>query len=199
MLYMVYRKIINFPSAVLNFFVLKRKQVSRGKNLQVWGNLKIFGKGKIVLGNDVTITSSVNVNPTAGGGGTFLITKHGSCIKIGDGSGISNTSISADESVEVGKNVLIGSCCMIADNDFHPLDAEIRRVSQRSHIKTAPIKICDDVFIGARCIILKGVTIGARSVVGAGSVVTKNIPADEVWAGNPARFVKSLKRKQYEQ
>lgn len=50
--------------------------------------------------------------------------------------------------------------------------------------------INDNVFIGARCIILKGVTIGSKSIIGAGSVVTKNIPEGEIWAGNPAKFIK---------
>jgi acetyltransferase-like isoleucine patch superfamily enzyme len=48
------------------------------------------------------------------------------------------------------------------------------------------------VFIGARCIILKGVTIGEKSIVAAGSVVTKNIPEGEVWGGNPAKFIKKI-------
>lgn len=50
----------------------------------------------------------------------------------------------------------------------------------------------DNVFIGARCIILKGVTIGENSIVGAGSVVTKSIPANEIWAGNPAKFIRKI-------
>lgn len=58
--------------------------------------------------------------------------------------------------------------------------------------KTAPIVIGDYVFIGARCMILKGVTIGDRSIVAAGSVVTKSIPADELWGGVPAKFIKKL-------
>lgn len=53
-------------------------------------------------------------------------------------------------------------------------------------------KICDDVFIGCRSIILKGVTIGARSIIAAGSVVTKDVPADEIWGGNPAQFIKKI-------
>ena len=60
----------------------------------------------------------------------------------------------------------------------------------RQHIAKAPIVIDDDVLIGARCIILKGVHIGARSIVGAGSVVTGDIPAGEIWAGNPARKIR---------
>ncbi|MNL65825.1 2,3,4,5-tetrahydropyridine-2,6-dicarboxylate N-acetyltransferase [compost metagenome] len=57
-------------------------------------------------------------------------------------------------------------------------------------IKKEPIIIEQDVFIGANSIILKGVTIGARSIIGAGSIVTKNVPADEIWGGNPAKFIR---------
>ena len=56
--------------------------------------------------------------------------------------------------------------------------------------KTSPIVIEDDVFIGANSIICKGVHIGARSIIAAGSVVVKDIPRDEVWGGNPARFIR---------
>lgn len=60
-------------------------------------------------------------------------------------------------------------------------------------IKHAPIKIEDDVFIGARTIITKGVTIGAKSIVAAGSVVVCNIPSGEIWGGNPAKFIMKIK------
>lgn len=91
----------------------------------------------------------------------------------------------------IGKNVNIGSGCMIYDNDFHSLDYN-ERIHGDKNINVAPIVIEDGAFIGAHSIILKGVTIGLHSVVGAGSVVTKSIPADEIWGGNPARFIKKL-------
>lgn len=59
-------------------------------------------------------------------------------------------------------------------------------------VKSKPIKICDDAWIGMNCIILKGVTIGEGAIVGAGSVVTKDVPAWTVVAGNPAKVVKTL-------
>lgn len=62
-----------------------------------------------------------------------------------------------------------------------------------SSINVKPIIISENVFIGARCIILKGVSIGAGAIIGAGSVVTKSVPPYSVWAGNPARLIKYLK------
>ena len=80
---------------------------------------------------------------------------------------------------------------LITDTDAHPMDYMARRSSNEG-TKSAPVVIEDDVWGGAHCIILKGVTIGARSIIGAGSVVTNSIPADCVAAGNPCRVIKSL-------
>lgn len=90
----------------------------------------------------------------------------------------------------MGNNVKIGTCVLIADTDAHPMNYEARRTSNVG-TKSAPIVIEDDVWVGAHSIILKGVTIGARSIIGAGSVVTKGIPADCVAAGNPCMLIKS--------
>lgn len=82
---------------------------------------------------------------------------------------------------------------MIFDTDFHSLDWRDRKdgtdITKR---KKASVVIKDLAFIGAHSIILKGVTIGEKSIVGAGSVVAKDIPDGEVWAGNPAKFVRRV-------
>lgn len=91
----------------------------------------------------------------------------------------------------LGNNVLVGGGVQIFDNDFHPINYRERQEAEK--IKTNPVIVEDNVFIGANSIILKGVRIGKGSVIGAGSVVTKNVPANEVWAGNPARYVKTIK------
>lgn len=62
----------------------------------------------------------------------------------------------------------------------------------QTYVQSASVTIEDDVWIGANCIILKDVTIGARSVIGAGSVVTKSIPADCIAAGNPCRVIRKI-------
>jgi galactoside O-acetyltransferase len=93
----------------------------------------------------------------------------------------------------------------IADSDFHPIAAAQRRQDtyalapffkdrpSRPKIRSAPVKICDNAWIGMNAVILKGVTIGENSIVGAGAVVTKSVPANVVVAGNPAVIVKELK------
>lgn len=108
-------------------------------------------------------------------------------IEIGDDVGVSGCTISAKVSIRIGDRVLIGSGAVITDQDAHPVDPVARRAE--AACKTAPVVIEDDVFIGARAIILKGVTIGRGSTIGAGSVVTKSIPPYSVAVGNPARII----------
>lgn len=112
----------------------------------------------------------------------------GAKVVIGDYVGISGCTISAANSITIGNHVLIGSGVAIVDQDAHAIDPVERRKGT-GKIKTAPVVIEDDVFIGARAIILKGVTIGRGSVIGAGAVVPKSIPAYSIAVGNPAKVV----------
>lgn len=116
----------------------------------------------------------------------------GSFIHIGDDVGISGATICARMGITIGNRVLIGANVSIIDNDMHPLESEGRRYRQDG-IQAAPIVIEDDTFIGAEAIILKGVTVGRGSVVGAGSVVVSDVPPYSIVAGNPARVIKSLR------
>jgi acetyltransferase-like isoleucine patch superfamily enzyme len=112
-------------------------------------------------------------------------------ITIGNNVGISNTVIYCVESITIDDNVLIGAGVKIYDTDHHEINSN-DRVNKNGNIKVSPILIKKNAFIGAGSMILKGVTIGENSVVGAMSVVTKDIPDNEVWAGNPAVFIRSL-------
>jgi acetyltransferase-like isoleucine patch superfamily enzyme len=110
----------------------------------------------------------------------------------------------AEERIEIGSHCLISWNVAIADSDFHPLDSVQRRVDAealapffenrppRPALRSAPISIGDNVWIGMNAVILKGVTIGENSVVAAGSVVTKAVPANVVVAGNPASIMRQL-------
>lgn len=148
----------------------------------------IIGKN-FACNNKVTSNSIGLIQPCV-----FNISLAGSKLEIGDNVGISGSTICASNSVTIGNNVLIGSGCLITDTDAHPIDWRDRREGYNEKTGIAPVKIGNDVFIGARCIILKGVTIGDRSVIGAGSVVVKDVPADCIVAGNPAKIVKDLNR-----
>ena len=121
----------------------------------------------------------------------FFVDRNSEII-IGDNVGISQPALISHCSIRIGDNVKLGGTCVLT-TDFHSLDPIIRASSEdQKHRKSAPVTIEHDAFIGARCIILKGVTIGENSIVGAGSVVTKSIPANEIWAGNPAIFIRKI-------
>jgi len=92
--------------------------------------------------------------------------------------------IASKQDIRIGNDVLIGDYVSIYDHDHGLLN--------RSEYATSPVKIEDNVWIGSHAVVLKGVSIGQGSVVAAGSVVTKSIPAGEVWGGVPARFIKSI-------
>ena len=150
--------------------------------------------GELIIGNDFKCNNKIKSNsigliqPCI-----FNISAPNSRIIIGDNVGISGSTICATTSVTIGNNVLIGSGCLISDTDSHPIDWEDRLYDRNVKTRKAPIVIEDNVFIGARSIILKGVTIGEGAVIGAGSVVSKDVPPYSIVCGNPARVVKTLK------
>ena len=113
---------------------------------------------------------------------------------IGENVGITSVTIMCFDKIHIGDNVMIGVGSHIFDTNFHninPVD-RIQKKDPKDTVRTAPIIIKDNVFIGAFSIILKGVTIGKNSVVAAGSVVTKSIPDNQIWGGNPAQFIKEI-------
>jgi acetyltransferase-like isoleucine patch superfamily enzyme len=130
---------------------------------------------------------------------TFNIEPTGSLI-IGDESILVGAVFMCAGSITIGKRVVVSYNVTIADSDFHPHDAEMRKLdaianapygdrSVRPECVSRPVVIEDDVWIGIGAIILKGVTIGRGARIGAGSVVTSNIPAGVEVSGNPARPV----------
>lgn len=138
-------------------------------------------------------------------GCSFSIGVNGTC-RVGDFTLLNGALIMAEERVEIGSHVLISWNVGIADSDFHPIDPAQRLQDTyalapfykdrpaRPAIRTAPVVIQDNVWIGMGAVILKGVTIGENSVVAAGAIVTKDVPPNVVVAGNPAVIVKQLKQ-----
>lgn len=179
---------------VINKIIFQLNGVSFEKRLKTRGRVYIYNGdlGKIHIGEDVRLNSADWANPIGSGNHIWIqmVGKEAS-LSIGNGTGISNVAITCASNVEIGNDVLIGSGTRIYDTDFHSVNWNIRK-NERGGVKCAPIKIEDDVFIGAGCIVLKGVTIGKGSVIGAGSVVTKMVPAGQVWAGNPARYIRDV-------
>ncbi|WAC11917.1 acyltransferase [Dyadobacter pollutisoli] len=152
-------------------------------------------KGTLEFGERVVINSSKWANPVGLASQTRFRILQGASIKIGNNVGISSSIFVAHNSIVIEDNVNIGGGCQLLDNDFHSLDPILRLSEQdQAHIASSPIHIKNNAFIGTQCIILKGVTIGCESIVAAGSIVTKSIPDREVWGGNPARFIRRIRK-----
>lgn len=151
-----------------------------------------FPGSSIKLG-DGNINSSSTSNMLGLWQRTIIVARYGGRITIGDGFGISGSTIYSTKSIIIGKNATIGANCKIIDNDFHPLDPEQRRLNlNEKYTARAPINIGDNCFIGMNSIILKGTTLGNNVVVGAGSVVHGVFPDNCIIAGNPARIIKHI-------
>lgn len=180
----------------LNFYVkskIFRIDVHNVRSYMINGVIYVRNRGKISIGQGFDVNSGVNNNPI--GGDTisrFIAATENSVITIGDNVGMSNSTIYSRQSIQIGNNVLIGGGCKIWDTDFHTIDSNNRIFNGDNQIKSAPVVIDDNVFLGAFSIILKGVRIGQNSIIGAGSVVTKDIPANVIAAGNPCKVIRRL-------
>ena len=175
-----------------------------GTNLNIYNKiyLNIFPGSTVYIGNNFCFTSGEAYNPLCRNiRGCIHTAEKGSTIIIGNNVGISSACLWAKEKIVIGDNVKIGGDCILLDTDAHNLDYRIRKSNEKNSegiytdvatAKSAPIIIENDVLIGTRCIVLKGVTIGARSIIGSGSVITKSIPADSIAAGNPCKVIRKL-------
>lgn len=176
-----------------NRWLFKHRGYSFGENMQICNHIYVIGKGTISIGNNFTFSSGDGINPLCKNMKGSIKLVDGK-INIGDNVGISSGCLWSQHEITIGNHVNIGGNCLIIDNDAHPVDFHLRRLTNADEtISTKPIVIEDDVWIGANSIVLKGVTIGARSIIGAGSVVTKRIPPDCIAAGNPCRVIKKLR------
>jgi acetyltransferase-like isoleucine patch superfamily enzyme len=149
-----------------------------------------LGLGEIVVGERVEFGWPTSVHFHTGYG-QVEASRPGCRIVIGDDVQINNDACIKSEGpgIVISDGALIGSGVCIYDSDFHELHPERRRGGQAA---TGRVVLERNVFVGDGATILKGVTIGADAVVGAGSVVTRDVPAGAVVAGNPARVVGDL-------
>lgn len=207
---MMYVKALRFCSKICSslyigwnkiYFFLNN--IKYGKNFRVFNHLylKIHVGALVQIGNNCTIMSGAGLNPLSRNIKTCIYVGKKATLKLGNDVGISSSTLWVKESVSIGNSVAIGADCIIMDTDSHNLDWKIRCSEETNEYgesvdmvtaASAPIVIEDNVLVGARCIILKGVTIGARSIIGSGSIVTKDIPSDCIAAGNPCKVIKSI-------
>lgn len=148
------------------------------------------GKNSIVIGKNVTIHSWRKMNGVLTNRSTIVAGTRHAHVKIGDGAGMSGATIFATTSVSIGEGTLIGADTLILDSDMHVQDdtGKWQSLLHAEH-PGIPISIGKNCFIGARSMILKGVTIGDSCVIGAGSVIAKDVPDNHIAYGNPAVIV----------
>lgn len=148
----------------------------------------------ITIGNNLKLNNGERFNSIGRQSQCVIAVRANATLIIGNNVGISSSAIFCSQKITIGDNVKIGGNVCIYDTDFHSLDYLARRDRPKDMESTLrrEVVIGNDVFIGANSLILKGVSIGDRAIIGAGSVVTKSVPMDEIWAGNPARFIRKL-------
>jgi maltose O-acetyltransferase len=152
-----------------------------GERVRVRGRPAVTNRGRMVIGERVQLVSTIAT--------LELVTEHGGTLIIGERSLINfGGSVVATQLVTIGARCQIGPYAMLLDNDYHRVEPE-RRLERPP---SAPIVLEDDVWLGARVIVMSGVTIGAGSSVGAGSVVTADVPPRSVVGGVPARLIRTL-------
>jgi acetyltransferase-like isoleucine patch superfamily enzyme len=163
------------------------------ESAQIFRHLKSKASRAVVLGDHVSCYA----------GCSFAIGANGRCT-VGDFTLMNGALVMAEEFIQIGAHCLISWNVGIADSDFHPLEPAQRIIDAhalapffkdrppRPALRTVPVIISDNVWIGMNAVILKGVTIGENSVVAAGAVVTKSVPPNVVVAGNPAVVTKQL-------
>jgi acetyltransferase-like isoleucine patch superfamily enzyme len=164
-----------------------------GRRWRIFGmpHIELHRGSRLEFGDGLELRSWASSNPLMPHHPVVFATRSaGAVIRVGTDCGLTGATVIAASRIEMGNRVLVGANASIIDTDFHPLDLEARRENVNAGA-TAPIYIEDDVFIGMNAIVLKGVRLGAGCTVGAGSVVTKDVAAGSIVAGNPAKIVRT--------
>lgn len=184
-------------------------------NINYWLK-KIFSKATCQLSKGATLGSTASIQNARGidsciriGMNSFIageifVFAHGGEIELGDWCFVGEgAKVWSALKISIGNRVLISHNVNIFDSLTHPISAtkrhlQFKAIMQQGHprnidLNERPVEIGDDVWIGANSCILSGVNIGAGAIVGAGSVVTKDIAPHTIVAGNPARLIRELR------
>ena len=150
--------------------------------------IDIINKGNIEIGENCWLVSSWEGHPYKTGIFSYLKESE---IKIGKNTGLSGAVIFCRDRVLIGDYCWLSPGVIIIDNNSHAVSID-HTIREKGEIKSAPVILGDNVWLGMRSIIFKGVTIGDNSIIAAGSIVTKDIPANCLAGGIPAKVIKEL-------
>lgn len=180
-------RLINFVITIFNYLCWSWRLGGFGWRSRLGRCVMLTNPAAILIGKKVIVRSGARLEAIG------LAVDCQPKITIGDGSAIQfNFHCGAVESVTIGVDVVIGGNVYITDHD-HCYDDPALSVRRNVKLIASPVVIEDECWLGEGCVILKGVTVGRRSVVGANAVVTKSIPPYSVACGNPARVIKTFK------
>lgn len=176
----------------LAFIIVHGNNVKIGKKVSFNGTpfIDVNKRGRCAIGDGCSFNSGIFYNPIGRNQKCQIVVGKDAVLTIGNNVGISSSAIVCYKSITIGDNVKIGGNTVIYDSDFHSLDFIKRRVRETDTPQLKSVIIGNDVFIGAHVTVLKGVHIGDRAIIAASSVITKNIPPDEIWGGNPAKKIR---------
>jgi acetyltransferase-like isoleucine patch superfamily enzyme len=158
-----------------------RRFATFGSGVRVRGRLTLRGPGPIVIGDNVTFDRF--------GGGNRIWAAQGGSVTIGDHCYLNGIDAYADEALTVGEYCLVGTCHIVT-SDFHAVTTDRREPGVP--IRTAPVRIGRNVWLADNTTVLRGVSIGADSVVALGTVVTSDVAAGVVVASHQMRIVRTL-------
>jgi acetyltransferase-like isoleucine patch superfamily enzyme len=191
LVYERYQLLLGTISTYISKFIY-RKRLQIQSNFKVWGNIRflIHGKGSIIIGKNFHAVSARKRS---------FITLFTPChmtvigdaqIVLGEHVGLNGTTITARHKISIGDNTMIGPNTIIVDHDGHVAWPPNERWNKNA--PGADVVIENDVWIGMNCLVLKGVKIGSGSVIAAGSIVINDVESNCLYAGNPAKKVKSF-------
>lgn len=188
--------ISKFFEQIISYILLKLNgvQIDSGFKSRGVPSVDVSIGGSIIIGKNLEINNGNKYNKIGRQQKCFFIVRENGHLSIGNNVGMSSTAIVCDKHIQIGNFVKIGGNVVIYDTDFHSLNSNLRheKMNDYSNTNRQDVIIEDNVFIGAHSTILKGVCIGENSIIGACSVVTKSIPKNEIWGGNPAKFIRNI-------
>jgi acetyltransferase-like isoleucine patch superfamily enzyme len=192
----IFRKIRIVWWHIAGHLLLRIKGVAVGAKCRFYGIpiIERFPGSEIELGDRVVLCSDSRYTALGVNHPVILRTLSSEArLTIGNDTGISGGSVCAAQKVSIGAEVLMGANVTVFDTDFHAKSPAGRRHNtDPEQINTRPVTLEDNVFIGTGAMICKGVRIGRNSIVGAGSVVIRDVETNCIFAGNPARKVSEL-------